>query len=113
MKTNYPRISTEFDSTHHHKYVEAVERIMGHVLPPNFFEGEDVVERLEKQFPIVCWTPLKEPPFDLSFFLFCPHRANVFRFFYDRVSRGLIPDRRVNALLQFAIDFFIPELGSQ
>lgn len=117
MKIAYPIIRTDFESTLEKTknpfYTSAIERIMGHVLPPNFFEGEDALLRLFQKLPIVCWTPLGDPPFELSFFLWCTFRANAFRFFYEMISRWLIPGKRLNALLQFAIDFSMPELGPQ
>src|ERR1700733_12940354 len=116
MKTHYPRISTDFQNVPEnakHLVHCAIERIMGYIIPPNFFEGEDTLFRLTEKLPIICWTPLKEPPFELSFFLWCRFRASAFRFFFEMVSRWLIPGKRLNAPLQFAIDFSFPDLGPQ
>lgn len=45
--------------------------------------------------------------------MLCHFRANSFRFFYEMVSRWLIPGKRLNALLQFAVDFSMPEYAPQ
>lgn len=115
MNKTYPRIRTPFDNEPSQEgfYTAAIERILGHILPPHFFEEEDVVSLLHAKLPFICWTPLREPPFDLSIFLWCHFRANAFRFFYEMVSRWLIPGRRLNALLQFATDFTMPDLSSE
>lgn len=112
MESVYPRISNDFEKESTF-CASAVHRIMSHVLPPNFFQGEGAAARFNAQLPIICWTPLADPPFDLSFFLCCRFRPNAFRFFYEMISRWLIPGKRLNALLQFATDFSLPDLSSQ
>ncbi len=117
MSHEYPRIIAAFDTdlkkTKQMFYTQAIERIMSHMLPPHFFHGEDVVIRFHSQLPIICWTPFSDVPCTLSFFLCCHFRPNAFRFFYEMVSRWLVPGKRLNGLLQFAIDFIMPELGDQ
>jgi len=117
MKNYYPRISTEFDNeseqTKHPFYSVAIERILKHVFLHKNLQRDELFFCLAEKLPMICWTPLSEPPFELSFFMLCRFRANAFRFFYEMVSRWLIPGRRLNALLQFAIDFSMPDLGSQ
>lgn len=108
----YPRISNDFEKENTF-CASAVARILSHILPPSFFQAEGAAARFNAQLPIICWTPLAVPPFDLSFFLCCRFRPNAFRFFYEMVSRWLIPGKRLNALLQFATDFSLPELSSQ
>jgi hypothetical protein len=116
MKMNLPLVKTDFnhiqDSLAHPYYIEAVERILYHFLPHDFFYEGSFFQFHEK-LPLICWTPLKEPPFELSFFMWCRCRSNAFRFFYEMVSRWLIPGKRLNALLQFAVDFTMPEYGPQ
>lgn len=107
---NYPEIVTDAGLLFS---VDAVSRILSHLLPPSFFEGEAVAHRLNAQMPIISWTPLLESPFDLSLFLCCRFRPNAFRFFYEMVSRWLIPGKRMNATVQFATDFCLPEISSQ
>lgn len=91
----------------------AIEKIMSHMLPPNFFQGNESSLRFENQLPIVCWSALSVPPFDMSFFLLCRFRRNVFHFFYEMASLWLLPGKQMHILLQFAADFFMPEISSQ
>src|SRR6185503_990902 len=103
MKESYPHIQATFEKGASF-YLAGVEKIIHHLLPPNFFIGENVSQKLEKQLPIICWSSIKEPPFKMSFFLCCHVRSGVFRFFYDMVTRWLIPGKRLHAPLQFAAD---------
>lgn len=105
------RIKTDFKDRDDGLLDAAITRILKHTLPDSF-EPELFFQVIEK-LPIVCWTPLIEPPFQLSFFMLCNFRANSFRFFYEMVSRWLIPGKRLNALLQFAADFSLPDFGEQ
>lgn len=109
MKCTYPHIQPDFETDFCQL---GLYRIMSNSLPPNLFEAEGV-SRFHELLPIITWTPLRDPPFDISFFLCCLYRPNAYRFFYEMVSHWLIPGRRLNALLQFAADFSLPELGVQ
>ena len=115
MKSDYPRIVPDFQTNPQQAtvYIAAINRMMSQMLPPSFFQTEGATARFIDQLPIICWTPLSEPPFDISFFLCCRFRPNAFHFFYEMVSRWLIPGKQMNALLQFAIDFFIPDVNDQ
>lgn len=110
MKLPYPRVNVDECNQ---QFVHVVERIMQQTLPPHFFTEADPTSRLTQILPLIRWTPLAPPPFDLSFFIWSPFRANAYRFFYEMVTRWLIPGKRLNALLQFAIDFSLPEFGPQ
>src|SRR5690625_5591405 len=99
MRDEYPKIANDFEKEDLY-CAEAVKRILSHVLPPSFFRGEEAAVCFNSQLPIICWTSLLQVPFDLSFFLLCRFRPNAFRFFYEMVSRWLIPGKHLNALLQ-------------
>lgn len=71
----------------------AVEGILGALMPP-------CLETFQP--PLISWSCFKDPPFDLSFYLCTPFRQNAFRFFYEMVTRSLLPGRRLPATLQFA-----------
>ncbi|MCP5470097.1 MAG: hypothetical protein H7A36_06305 [Chlamydiales bacterium] len=110
MKNHYPQIATPFDSGKNSYSVKAVERMLMHMFPPTFFLGE---EHFRDFLPAVCWTPLCEVPFHISFFLCAPFRQGAYRFFYEMISHWLIPGRRLNVLLQCAVDFTLPQVGSE
>lgn len=75
-------------------YDDALQRILHELRPQE-----------NKLKPLVSWTPLQTPPFDLSFFFCCRYRTNAFRFFYEMVTRFLVAGKTLNAPLQFARDF--------
>jgi len=116
MKPKYPLIqihSNDKDSPLASVEVLGIERIMRHLLPPNFFEGDDVLYRLHQQLPIICWSTIKKPPFVISFYLCCLYRKGSYAFFHDLLDAWLIPGKILDLPLQFAADFSLPELGSQ
>lgn len=100
-------------------YVEAIKRIFRDLIPYNYFGDvahdpellDDQVEKLKRQLPIVRRTPFGTPPCDLSFFLLTEHRSNAFKFFFEIISRWLIPGRRLNCQVFFAIDFQMPDIS--
>ncbi len=112
MKSEFPRIAIDMENEPNF-CVDGVNRIMHHLVPPSFFQDEEGSALFAAQLPIINWTPLSEPPFDISFFICCRFRPNAYRFFHEMVSRWLIPGKRLNSLVQFATDFSFPELSSQ
>ncbi len=100
MNSPYPRLVVSEPA-----YEPAVKQILGQILPPYFFEGE-------YKLPLISWSPLQKPPFNLSFFLLCPFRENAFRFFQEMIRRWLIPGKQLNNFLQFALDFRMPDVSS-
>jgi hypothetical protein len=114
MKLPKPKLSSTFNTICNPtqmEYLEAgIQRILTHIYPPSFFSESGAGSTFVEQLPIVCWTPLKQVPFALSFFMVAEFRQNAFRFFYDMISRWLIPGTRQNILHQFAVDFSLPDL---
>lgn len=100
-------------------YIEAVKRILRDLLPYRYFadaEGdcellEDQVDKLKRQLPMVRRTPFGSPPCDLSFFLLAKQRSNAFKFFFEIISRWLIPGQRLNTMAFFAVDFRMPDFS--
>jgi hypothetical protein len=75
-------------------------------LPRHSSVEDDIFESFNSHLPYFSWTSLDlEPPFELSFFLLCRLRNNAFKFFYDMVTRWMIPGRSFNIMLFFASDF--------
>lgn len=87
-----------------HFYTQAVQRILRQVAPDIFYE-----EKKQKASPVFCWSPILQPPFLLTFYLWCPYRQGAFRFFSEMVTRWLIPGERINITAQFACDFTFSE----
>jgi hypothetical protein len=114
MKRLKPKLSSTFNhicDPAQLEHLEAgIQRVLTHIYPPSFFEMEGAPRQFVEQLPVVCWTSLKKVPFALSFFMVTEFRQNAFRFFYDMISRWLIPGTRLNILHQFAVDFSLPEI---
>lgn len=91
----------------------AVQDILMHLLPKDFFNQTGAAALFLKQLPLIGHHPLEEPPFDLTFFLCCRFRENAFRFFCEMIRQWLLPKRQTNILLQFAVDFLLPDLTDQ
>jgi len=61
--------------------------------------------------PLISWSDLSKAPCTLSVLLLCKYRLNACNFFYDMISRWLLPQRRVNVEVFFASDVRIPHLS--
>jgi hypothetical protein len=102
-------------------YREAARRTLKKILPANLF-SDDLVnnEALNEQaeifrstLPLVAYSAFQNPPFELSFYLLSPYRSNAFKFFFEMVSRWLVPGKRLNVLVFYAVDFRIPDISSE
>lgn len=67
--------------------------------------------RFADMLPLICWSDLSRAPCALSVLLLCKYRLNACNFFYDMVSRWLLPQKRVNVELFFASDVRLPHLS--
>lgn len=76
----------------------------GHTLPIQRARFADML-------PLISWSELSKAPCALSVLLLCKYRLNACNFFYDMVSRWLLPQKRVNVELFFASDVRLPHLS--
>lgn len=67
--------------------------------------------RFADMLPLISWSDLNKAPCSLSVLLLCKYRLNACNFFYDMVSRWLLPQKRVNVELFFASDVRLPHLS--
>lgn len=67
--------------------------------------------RFADMLPLISWSDLHRAPCALSVLLLCKYRLNACNFFYDMVSRWLLPQKRVNVELFFASDVRLPHLS--
>jgi len=67
--------------------------------------------RFADMLPLITWSELSRAPCALSVLLLCKYRLNACNFFYDMVSRWLLPQKRVNVELFFASDVRLPHLS--
>lgn len=94
-------------------FKQGIEMIIHHLFPPHLFWEEDPKQVLRKHMPVICWTPIRTFPSEITFYLCCPFRIGAYQFFHEMVSLWLVPGKKINSSLQFSVDFCFPELGTQ
>lgn len=67
--------------------------------------------RFADMLPLISWSDLNKAPCTLSVLLLCKYRFNACNFFYDMISRWLLPQKRINVELFFASDVHLPHLS--
>jgi len=67
--------------------------------------------RFADTLPLISWSELTKAPCALSVLLLCKYRLNACNFFFDMISRWLLPNKRVNVELFFASDVRLPHLS--
>lgn len=100
-------------------YLEAIRNILKNILPNDVkkpaLHDPDLLDDQRQAFhaslPLLMTTPCQPAPSSMSFFLLSKYRINSFRFFYDMISNWLVPGKRLNVLLFYAVDFRIPDYG--
>ncbi|HSX11640.1 MAG TPA: hypothetical protein VLF94_08000 [Chlamydiales bacterium] len=112
----------EFDFQFSCPYIEAeyyrdgAQDLIRRLVPADLLEdgGQDLPiqrARFADMLPLICFSELNKAPCALSVLLFCKYRLNACNFFYDMVSRWLLPQKRVNVELFFASDVRLPHLS--
>lgn len=101
-------------------YREVVRRTLPKILSPQLLatlsleslSHDQRCQFFNGQLPIVGYSQAQPVPFNQSFYVLCRYRPNSFKFFFEMVSRWLIPGKRLNVVLVCASDFRIIEFGS-
>lgn len=98
-------------------YREGAKDLIGRLVPRDLLD-EDGGHMLPAQrarfadmLPLISWSELSRAPCALSVLMLCKYRLNACNFFYDMVSRWLLPQKRVNVELFFASDVRLPHLS--
>lgn len=118
-----PRIETCFDSPNGHNnslYCEAIRNTLRKILPADVFgikEADadfkaDQKEHFYACLPLLSNTMSDEVPVNLSFYVLLKYRQNAFKFFFEMISRWLVPGKRLNVVLVYAVDFKMPEISN-
>lgn len=120
-----PRISTSFDGSDvdeiNSVYHLAIRRILQKILPLEVFivrEADadfqaDQREHFHATLPLVNYQLDEELPANLSFYVLYKYRSNAFKFFFEMITRWLVPGKRLNAVLVYAVDFHMPEISRE
>jgi hypothetical protein len=118
---SFPRISTVFDcddnSPQRILHSSSIRNTLMRLLPAQCFLSDEVpsllIEEYLRPLPIVKSVVWGEGHLQISIYLLCRHRANGVKFFYEMISRWLLPGKRLNIPSFFATDFMLSELSSE
>lgn len=99
-------IPTPFSS---HLYVEMIEDALKNLLPDGFLKNDLPLKKL----PLLVKKEGEGIPSTLSFYSLSLYRENAFRFFFEMISRWLIPGARSNVIFVFSAQFTFPDLGPE
>lgn len=120
MVDTLPSIATDFDQSDdeiNQLIRQSLALKLKKILPPFLGEtredSEDCVEWLNTNLPIVQHSPLGTPPYDITFHLLSRYRPNTFKFFFELISRWLVPGKRLNCVHFQASDFRLPDFGNE
>jgi hypothetical protein len=89
-------------------YKQVVDSILHKALPFELLKEltqDSSSHALKSLLPLFKWSAFEKPPFNLAFYLVSRSRNGVFKFFYDMVSRWLIPGKQIFVGSFFAADF--------
>lgn len=97
-------------------YREGAHDLIQRLVPADLLEegGHDLPlrrARFADMLPLITWSDLSKAPCAMSVLILCKYRLNACNFFYDMVSRWLLPHKRVNVELFFASDVRLPHLS--
>lgn len=95
-------------------YLQGLKQTLKWLLPEELFthEVEEVqAEQFLRLLPLIRCSELPQAPCEVTFYLLSRSRPNAFKFFFEMVSRWLVPGKRLEATLFHAQDFVMPDLG--
>ncbi len=126
LATRALRIETLFDEklgkVNGFIFTQPIQNILRRILPRNFFFQElgsdeellKCLQSLHAELPLVKWIAWEEgigsSTKTISVFLLCLERPEVSKFFYDMISRWLLPGKPLNISLFFSANFKLPDL---
>ncbi|MBA3815225.1 MAG: hypothetical protein H0X29_01640 [Parachlamydiaceae bacterium] len=76
-------------------------------------ELEDLQHIFHAFLPFTTLRKNRALPGEMSFFFLSKYRANAFKFFFEIISNWLVPDKRLNVSLIYAVDFRMMDLSDE
>jgi len=118
--SNFPKIELDCKGIMHYsgQYRDGVIDLLQKILPGSFFSESSkdnyvqLKTSLNESIPIIKWSKIEKAPCNLSVSMMCRQQVHVKNYFYDMISRWLIPHRRLNIDLFFVADFKLPQIDS-
>ncbi len=101
-------------------YHQLIQKNLKKILPKEFLQGysskmhskEEILECLHSLLPLTHISSGKKALSNMSIYLLLKYRPNAFKFFYEMISRWLIPGKRINVLSLYAVDFSMSEISN-
>ncbi len=99
-------------------YLEVVRRTLIKILPKSLFESFRNTGSVNQEervgfhhlLPFFSASLAGQVPGDMSFYVISRYRTNSFKFFFEMISRWLVPGKRLDVVLIHAVDFAIPDI---
>lgn len=101
FELSLPTLSPEY-------YREGAQDLIRRIIPTDLYTNPT---RFEDMLPFISWSDLSKAPCNLSVLLLSKYRFNGCNFFYDMVTRWLLPHKQVKVELFFASDVRLPHLS--
>jgi hypothetical protein len=100
-------------------YNQGIRQILQKILPIEVFAIKEVdadfqadqCEHFHAMLPLMEYKLGAETPANLSFYALYKYRSNAFKFFFEMISSWLVPGKRLNVVLVYAVDFHMHELS--
>ncbi len=111
-----PRHAPEDATASSQLYLAGLKQSLKWLLPARIFSGDgDGIqgEHFQRLLPLIRCTDLREAPCMVTFYFLARSRPNAFKFFFEMISRWLVPGKRLDTALFHAQDFIMPELGEE
>lgn len=117
-----PRIEVCFDGVQDANtslYCSAIRHMLSQLLPEELFgrwESDpdvqaDQREHFQALLPLLRSSLSDKAPANLSFQIIHKSRANSFKFFFEMISRWLVPGKQLNVVLCYTVDFKMPDVS--
>lgn len=102
-------------------YGNVVKQAVKKILPPHLYELkiedkdllEDQKKELDALLPLLHAVTKESAPTNVSFAVISKFRPNAFKFFFELITRWLMPGKRLNVVLVYSSDFRITAFGDQ
>ena len=94
-------------------YREGAQDLIRKIVPQNILESphDESRVRFNDMLPLIKTTELTHAPCSFSVMLLCKYRQSASHFFYEMISRWLLPQKRINVELFFSSDVRLSRLS--
>lgn len=103
----------EFSSHHHHLIARALKQVFFPHLIGKADSSTLILKEIERTLPLLKFSQLQAPPLTVSFYTLSKLRPNAFKFFFEMLTRWLVPGKGLNVTLFYAVDFTLPALNNE